>query len=264
MTKCIIAGQMLTEKRQQLTSCHDGRKISIDDRGADQRGNSGVCPDPVFEDWLKSVCPFISERTAYRWMKAARRVMFILLELHGGKVAAIDLEGKPINPITIDLEGNPIKIYLEGNRFFLSDILSRPEADCSDAMLKIREALDTFLADKTLSEATASVIDGEDEAHRITRAANGKLKGGKPHNRLDYARFVATHFEAMSGIFQKWDEFITEQPEEHAKMAEAMRVTIMGGAIRFLKKGRPKDLKPMPVSVAKLLAGILRTRLSDK
>ena len=199
-------------------------------------------PDPTFAEWLEAICPppIIPVRTAFRWMKAATRVMCFLLGLNPREV--------------------PTSLKIEGRDFSISDVLTRPEADCTDAMLQFREAFNTFMADKTLAEAAASVVAGEDEDSRITRASNGKIKGGKGGDRRDYAKFVATHFKVMNTIFQKWDKFITNDPAQYAKMVEAMRATILGGPFQ----GRHKDLNPMPESVAKLLASILKERLSKK
>jgi hypothetical protein len=170
--KAIIAGQMLIERRQVLFYEHS----YLPYREALEKA---VQPDPTFEAWYMTVCPFHCRRTANRWMAAAGRVMCFLLE-----------EDRRFPPSAMEIDGEKLPI---------SFVLTAPEADCTPAMLDFREKFKTFLADKTLANAAATVIDGESEAHRITRAANGKLKryAGGSGDRKDYPRFIA---RALSNI----------------------------------------------------------------
>jgi hypothetical protein len=229
-----IAGQMLLEKRQQLTSCHDGTKFVLD-----------ASPDPIFEEWLAKVCAEISRRTAYRWMQAASRVLCFLLERWCDEA--------------------PTHVELDGIKYLISYVLTAQESDCSPAMTKFKKAFEAFLADKTLSEALAAAIDGESDASRFTLAANGKIKGGaRGENRRNYAHFVFRHFKALNHIQSRWDKLNMKQPGEQSKMTETLRATILGGPLKLHEKGRPVDFKPWSASFSKLMFDILKERLHSE
>jgi hypothetical protein len=230
--KAVICGQMLREQRQDLMTCHDGK--SWNDRTKED--------EACFHVWLLGYCPSIPERTAYRWMESANRVVGHLLEIHHSNT--------------------PVWIELDGERYFISTVLTMPEADCTEAMRTFRETFNTFLADKTLAEATQCALNGCDESHRITRAANGKEKGGtRGENRRAYARFLAIHFKEMTQCIERWDKFISENPSEHAKMTEAVRAVVLGGKFKIEEKGRPTDFKGWPKSFSDLMLGVLKERV---
>ena len=229
--KAILAGQILLEC-VNTKLCSSWTNDSVD-----------ASPDATLEEIIAEYFPTLRRVTALRWMAAAKRVMCVLHELHHA-FPAIELE-------------------LDGEKQRISYVLTAPESDCSRAMLTFRESFDIFLKDKTLSEATEATLDGESEAHRITRAANGKRKGGKGGNRRAYARFIAAHFKAMGSIARKWDKLMQSDPGEYARMAEVIRATVLGGAIKLHEKGRPFDCRPWPVSFTKLIGATCKERLHD-
>jgi hypothetical protein len=234
VAQAVTCGQMLLEKRADMMTCHDGKSLNWTDKTKPE--------SEQFLAWMKSLSPEIPERTAYRWMEAAGRVMCIILELH---------HSEP-----------PVRVILDGEEYSISYALTAPVEDCSPAMLSLRDGFERYLADKTLVEAAKCSLNGCSEPHRITRAANGKRKGGAGGNRRDYAHFLAVHFKEASQSILKWDKLILNNPSQHAKMAEAIRATILGGPLRMHEKGRPVDLKPWPESFSKLMAGVLKERLN--
>jgi hypothetical protein len=228
--EAILAGEMLLEMRSHFLDGHRGHLDSID----------GEWPVRL-ADWLKLEAPQLTERTARRWMMSARRVIAHLLEIHAPNA--------------------PVKIALDGREHWISGVLTASEADCTPAMLTFRETFDVFLKDKTLSEAAACALDGESEDSRIARAANGKLKGGMGGNRRDYPRFFVEHFKAVAHGIRRWEKLAVTDPGLHAKMTEAIRVTVLGGHFKLEEKGRPMDFEGWPKLFSELMLAILKERV---
>jgi len=228
--KAVIAGQMLREQAQEFYNSRDGNYRNRD-----------IPKEEQFGLWLSTECPSISKTTAYNWMAAAERVMGQLLEIHHSNT--------------------PVEIELGGERYFISTVLTMPDADCTDAMRTFQGTFNTFLADKTLAEATAGALCGAEE-HRIDRAANGKRKGGtRGEDRRAYAKFLAVHFKEMTQCINRWDKFIAENPSEHARMTEVIRAVVLGGNFKIEEKGRPVDFKGWPKSFSDLMLGVLKERV---
>jgi hypothetical protein len=226
----ILAGQKLLEDRQVLSLRHDGATPT-----------EAWENDKTFKEWIGEKIVVISWRTAQRWMQAANRVMCIVLEHH---------HSDP--PLTVAMDGRVLPI---------SDVLTAPESESTEAMRTFQETFKTFLGDRTLIEVAASVVDGESEGSHITRAANGKLKGGRGGNRRAYAQFVACHFKQISNILKKWDALQRKDPGEYAKMTEAIRRTVLGGPVKIKDRGRPVDMTPWPKSFTELIVSIGKERL---
>ena len=72
---------------------------------------------------------------------------------------------------------------------------------------------------------------------------------------------MACHSNEISNIIRKWDTFKQQDDGAHARMVEAMRVTILGGPLKIEEKGRPVDMKPWPESFTKLMVSIGQERL---
>jgi hypothetical protein len=181
--KACLAGALLLEFRQS-TFCenpnvspggHRGRLVNrmghvsaINGNGRAKDGKFDASEDNLcFEEWLTK--NGIAPRTARRWMAAAERASHFALKLAIGE----DL------PLTIDVEGICIP---------LSQALNTPDAELPDRALKFKQAWFDFMSDRTLSEATRAVVDGESPESRMTRAAAGKTQGGKGSgDRKDFA-----------------------------------------------------------------------------
>ncbi len=169
--QALIAGQMLIEKRASMSpSSHDGKTGRFNPK-ADQDN---------FGKWLES--HRIPVSTAYRWIDCADRVMRSRLGL-----SMID----DIQPY-IEVEGTVIPH---------SQILTLPEAELPDAARKLRQDVFGFMQDKTLGEAARAAFGGDSPSHRITRAANGKAKGGtRGEDRKDWPTYIARHLSDVTGL----------------------------------------------------------------
>lgn len=164
-TKALICGQLLLEHRASLASFSHNGKSSISGRNQ-HSGESG------FSDWMESVG--ISKTTGYRWMDAAERVARLQLHIPAAEA---------FQPY-LDVGGEAVP---------LSMALTAPEQELSAEALKFRQGVFDFMADKTISEAINAAVDGDSPASRISRAANGKVKGGAgTQDRKEFEKFTAT------------------------------------------------------------------------
>jgi hypothetical protein len=229
---------MLQEKMAELSRGHDGRS-----------SNQYTPHDELCAVWLAKNCPGFPERTARRWRTAARHVMCLLLEI----------------PDPADSHP-PVFMELDGQEHLISTVLTMPNEESTPAMRTFQDTFNTFLADKTLAEAAACALDGEDEPSRIVRAANGKHKGGKGGDRRNYSKFVAVHYSALSHIYATWDRIHKNDPSQHSDMTAAVKAHILGGTFTVYdlnKIGERKriwtiTLKPLPQSVRKLMFDALK------
>jgi len=94
-------------------------------------------------------------------------------------------------------------IEIEGAQSMsLSAALTLPEAELPPRALEFRQGLLDFMADKSLSEAVASVLDGESPAHRITRASGGKAHGGtRGEDRKAFEKFTEQKLKHLTTFF---------------------------------------------------------------
>ena len=234
----LMAGQLLWEWRQQLSFC------ACKNNGIDAQ------PDPTAQEWLASQGFNVPAWTISRWKSFASRAMAFLLNEVGGT------------------ESGRVTMELDGELFRISDVLTRPESDCTPAMLKFRASLDALLSDATLVQASEVLLGGQSDGRRLTLAANGKKHGGyRGENRRNYSLYVAVRMNGMAQNVERWEKFVIKNPFEADNMREAMRTVIMGG--RFLaqcnfpkdgakadtflveSKGWPKGFRKMMLSVLK-------------
>lgn len=203
MAFAVICGQMMVEQREEMSFCHSDKNLAWQGRTKDASDR--------FTHWLSANCVEISQRTAYRWMAAAVRVMGLLLESH---------------------HTDPqVWIELDGDRFYLSMVLTRLDSECSPGMLTFRATFAKFLENKTLTEAAHATLAGADEESRITRAGNGSGKGG--HNgddRKDWPTFVAHNLHDFSMHLVRWNSMNETQ---QAELKVIVRNFILGDEVKL-------------------------------
>jgi hypothetical protein len=133
----------------------------------------------------------VGRATLYRWIGAAQGTRRGALEN-----AAIDVEALSVP---------------------LSVVLTAPEEELPEEAREVRQLLFRFMAEKSsLKECAAAgvVVDGDD-ASRITRAHNGKSKGGtRGEDRKDFPKFIKGKLAHINTHLEHWDAFTAGQKEE--------------------------------------------------
>ena len=138
-----------------------------------------------FQDWIEKEFPQITYRTAARWMQAAERC-----------IAATGIEPHLLSAPISEL------------------LAAEAPAGASAGTLAARQQLFDFMRDKTIKDClTAVVVDGDD-AHRITRAANGrKLGGHKGEDRKDWPKYIRVLLRHSNAHLKSWKNFTPAQRE---------------------------------------------------
>lgn len=173
--KCLIAGQLLLEHREALSSSHDGKNLAW-------QGKKKAESDK-FSTWIEK--HGLSKSTAYRWMEVAERVGRLQLDV----------------PMAYDFK--PV-IEVGGESVALSLCLTAPEKELTGKALKFRQDVFDFMADKTLSEALNACVDGESDPKRITLAGKGKKTGGsRGEDRKAFEKFTSTKLKHLTTFFGK-------------------------------------------------------------
>ena len=145
-------------------------------------------------DFLAAVeanVPEIGRATAWRWMTAARNV----LAATSGDLKQLGFGGGETTPLSALLDPDS------------------PVAASADTHLA-RQLLFDFTAGKTMRECLAAVVvDGED-AHRITRAHNGRTAGGtKGEDRRAWPEFIRRKLSDISTHLKSWRTMTGAQTE---------------------------------------------------
>ncbi|HEX3717499.1 MAG TPA: hypothetical protein VH595_05980 [Verrucomicrobiae bacterium] len=209
----------MNERRERMSSCQRGKSLAWHDGTKDD--------SQKFLVWLAKNCPKIPERTAYRFMEIAEKVL-----LHLGIAA---MEGMRVSEMLTDL-GSPASASILG-----------------------------YISGKTMRACLAGVVIEGDETTRLVRAQNGKHKGGtNAHdNRRDYPKFIIRHFKSISTIQAKWARIIAKHPGEHAKMMQALRAIILGGPVRLVDGGRLIDQDPWDKDFTRAIRDLANERLRE-
>lgn len=130
-----------------------------------------------FEAWVRAHLPEIAERTARCWARAAANVLRALPPLPRG-----------------DTE----------RECSVSAVLSAPEAELSEPARQWRRRWHEFTADKTIKQCLEGVFVDGDPEHRVDRAINGKVLGGRGNDqaadRKAFDVFVARHLAAITNM----------------------------------------------------------------
>jgi hypothetical protein len=182
--KAVLAGVLLLERRFAMEA------------GSTENWDSHSKPDAdKFTAWLSKVGLKIP--TAYRWMAAAENAARSALRIDSAM---------PFTP-AIDIGGQMVPI----STALLPD--AKPST-INPQLSTFRQGFFDFMADKSISEAARAVVDGESPAHRITRAARGKLDGGsRGEDRKAWHTFIGVKLSDISGHLNHWKSFSASQKE---------------------------------------------------
>lgn len=138
--------------------------------------------DGTFQAWLLKNIPEVPKSTAYRWMAAARTVFAALSD----QMPVIDIS--------------------------VSQLLTLPDGQLSEPQREAKQLYFDFTKDKTIADCIRGAALEGDEPHRITRAHNGKTKGGsKGENRKDFPKFIANKLSDVSTHLESWDSMTATQ-----------------------------------------------------
>lgn len=141
-----------------------------------QRGNNQHTPAPLqFEAFLEEVGARhgISRATLYRWIGAAENGCKMLGE-------------------SIDISSCGVSV---------SGLLTIPEAELPEGAREARQMLFDWMEDKTIGECLRGCVVDGDDASRITRAHNGKTKGGsRGEDRKDFPKFIGEHVSDVTTL----------------------------------------------------------------
>jgi hypothetical protein len=173
--KALIVGQLLREQREIVAPfSHNGKMGKFE---AKTEGDK-------FGNWLETHCPRISKTTAYRWMEMADRVSQAALTGAYGKA---------------QVESGCIEI--EGATVSFSQMLTAPDAELPQEAREAKQLLLDFVGGKTMKDCLNSVIvDGKDPS-AVTRAHNGRTKGGAGGDRKAFDLFTARSLGKLTTFF---------------------------------------------------------------
>ena len=150
----------------------------------------------------------------------------------------------------IDIEATPI-----------SEILSRPVEELTEAAREWRQAWFDFTADKTIKQCLEGVIVEGDEGHRVDRAINGKLHGGAGGDRKDFPLFVARKFRDVGTHLSHWEAMDVNQRNE---VLTALSGAILGEFVNLHGRAQKFQFKPWPEEVCEAIAAVIKKRLKGK
>lgn len=226
--KAMICGQLLTEQRAAMMTCHGGKSWN------DKTKSKG----DQFTQWLADHCPEIGERTAYRWMELSSRV-------------ASTLELPPALSVGNSVEGI--------EHLSLSHILTMPEDELPESARETRQLVFDFMAGKTMKECLAGVVVEGDEPHRITRAHNGaNAKQTKGAARKDYPLFTAVKLKDISAHLGGWER---KSETARAELCAVIRAAIIGDTLKLSGRGGVFNFGVWPEEFCKVAIEALRERL---
>jgi hypothetical protein len=123
----------------------------------------------------------------------------------------------------------------------ISVLLTADTAKLSQPAQQYRQELLGLNNHTTLKDAASGVFNEGDEAHRITRAANGKLKGGRGEtDRRDFALFTARKLNHLGSHLRHWSRMPAAQ---RAEAGHILRSAILGNRINLTRQGRDEVFK---------------------
>ncbi|MDE2101193.1 MAG: hypothetical protein KGL39_28365 [Patescibacteria group bacterium] len=134
-----------------------------------------------FDTYVERHFPKLPGRTARRWVAAAENILRFLPP-----------------PKTLDID--------------VSVILTSADADLSGAARGYKQLLLNLNNNTTLKDAAAGVFVEGDDAHRISRAHNGKTKGGKGNqDRKDWPEFIGRKLSDIGTHLSHFKQFSAPQ-----------------------------------------------------
>ena len=142
-----------------------------------------LIPHGQFQSYIERNFPRIAYPTANRWMAAAENIVKFL---------------PPPESMVLDI----------------SVLLTSDAAKLSAPDAKYKQMLLDLNGNTTLKDAANGVFNEGDEAHRIKRAVNGKIKGGKGTiDRKDFPTFIGRKLSDLSTHLRGYNAFTAPQLE---------------------------------------------------
>jgi len=132
------------------------------------------CDHGDFEELVEKYIPEVSIQTCRTWMRAAESV-----------TKALSFP----NVIEVDSVVTP-----------LSEIIGGDDAKLSKQAKALKQQWFSFTEGKTIKDCIAGVVVDGDADSRISRAINGKTKGGAGGDRKDFPTFIARHLQANTSM----------------------------------------------------------------
>lgn len=137
-----------------------------------------------FQAWIEANLSEVTYRTVSRWMDLARAVVL---------AASVDLD----------------KLGIDGSRLLTDspDTLGKPAQEARQFLLDV-------VGDKSMADIMRRVAVEGDSASGITRAHNGKTKGGsRGEDRKDFPKFIGVKLSDCSTHLKAWKKFTSGQVE---------------------------------------------------
>lgn len=170
-------------------------------------------PHGAFQPWIEENFGANRYRNLARWMEMTERVL-----------------------LATGLESHALPASL-------AEIVAPESSGLSTDALAARQLLFDFTNDKTIRDCLAGVVEG-DAAHRITRAHNGRTKGGHDGgDRKDFPKFIGVHLSDITShlkFFKSFTGAMVEIIEAKFKAAIAKWPTSL---LETLKKLITDELK---------------------
>lgn len=166
-----------------------------------------------FIAYRRKTLPALSDDRAERYMRASQNV-----------VRQVDLSGSPVA---------------------VSMLLSAPADDLpDDAAREAQQLLFDFTRDKTIRDCLAAVVIDGDEAHRITRAANGKKHGGtKGEDRKNWPQFIGEKLSDITAHLKHWKSYTGPQLEDIGTKIKSFVGRVPTPFLTMLKDAINQELK---------------------
>jgi hypothetical protein len=167
----LIIGMMLIEKRASMAQAEGG---VINGRNQHSKG-------PTFTGWIEQMR--FNQRKAYRYIEYTERILKGHLRLPNN------------TPM-------PACIKVDGQLVAISQLLTKKRDRLPPKAQDLSESLYALMDDKTYSEAVAAVAIGDENPSRITRAINGKTKGGTNQHdeRKAFDKFTAIKLDHITSF----------------------------------------------------------------
>ena len=166
-----------------------------------------------FQNYIEHNFHKLPYRTAARWITAAENIIKFLPP-----------------PEALEIE--------------VSVLLVTEDAKLSKSDLKYKQMLLDLNGNTTLKDAANGVFNEGDEAHRITRAHNGKAKGGKGNvDRKDFPLFIGRKLSDLSTHLQHYKKFSGPQLERTEQLTKQNLAKWPGGYLELVVKIAREELK---------------------
>jgi len=170
-------------------------------------------PHGEFQDYIERNFHKLEYRTAKRWIDAAEQIVKFLPP-----------------PVALDID--------------VSVLLTTDSTKLSKENQKYKQMLLDLNANTTLKDAANGVFNEGDEAHRITRAVNGKTKGGAGNvDRKDFPTFIGKKLSDLTTHLHGYQKFTAPQLERTELLFKQNLAKWPSPVLEMLAKQLREELK---------------------